>query len=98
MEFYLAEIGSMANGSLAAAVYPNYPPQELVKTIQACDAKAVIAEDPKTLESITAAPVTKWIRMTGKAPGAMTLDELRKCGREAMERDPGLLARILSEV
>ena len=98
MEFYLADLGIMANGSIAAAVYPNYPPQELVSTIQACDAKAVIAEDPKTFERLKEAPVAKWILLTGEAPGAITLDELRKCGRQAIDRDPGLLPRILGEV
>lgn len=51
LEFYLADLGIMANGSIAAALYPSYPPKELVRTIQACDAKALFAEDPKTLES-----------------------------------------------
>lgn len=98
MEFYLADLGIMANGSIAAAVYPNYPPQELIRTIQACGAKAVMAEDPQTFEKLKEAPVAKWILLTGEAPGAITLDELRKCGREAMTRDPGLLPRILGEV
>ena len=78
MEFYVADLGIMANGSIAAALYPNYPPQELVRTIQSCDAKAVIVEDPQVFERIKDAPVTKWILLTGEAPGAITLDELRK--------------------
>ena len=98
LEFYLADLGIMANGSIAAAVYPTYPPKELIRTIQACDAKAVFVEDVKTFERIKEAPVAKWILMTGEAPGAITLDQLRKCGRDAMERDPGLLARIRAEV
>jgi len=32
-EFYLADLGIMANGSIAAALYPSYPPNELVKSI-----------------------------------------------------------------
>jgi len=27
LEFYLADIGTMANGSIAAALYPSYPPR-----------------------------------------------------------------------
>jgi long-chain acyl-CoA synthetase len=98
MEFYLADLGIMASGSIAAALYPTYPPEELIRTIQACEAKAVFVEDPKTLERLKEAPVAKWILMTGEAPGAITLDHLRECGREAMARDAGLLPRIRSEV
>ena len=98
LEFYLADLGIMANGSVAAAVYPTYPPKELIRTIQACDAKAVFVEDAQTFERLKAAPVSKWIVMTGEAPGAITLDHLRLCGREAMARDPELLPRIRSEV
>src|SRR5215469_6800669 len=50
LEFYLADLGIMANGSVAAALYPNYPAKESVRTIQACDARALFVEDPKTLE------------------------------------------------
>src|SRR5690242_9807977 len=91
LEFYLADLGIMANGSIAAAVYPSYPPKELVRILQACDAKAVFVEDPKTLENLKGASVAKWILLTGEAPGAITLEELRRCGREAMARDPILL-------
>ena len=98
MEFYLADLGIMANGSIAAAVYPTYPPKELIRTIQACDAKAVFVENAQTFERLREAPVAKWILMTGEAPGAITLDHLRQCGREAMARDPDLLPRIRSEV
>src|SRR6266850_8190667 len=33
-EFYLSDLGIMANGSVAAALYPSYPPNELIRTIQ----------------------------------------------------------------
>src|ERR1700743_3714709 len=32
-EFYLADQGILLNGSVAAALYPSYPPAELLKTI-----------------------------------------------------------------
>src|SRR5690349_738741 len=34
-EFYLSDIGVMANGSIAAALYNNYPAEELLRTIEA---------------------------------------------------------------
>ncbi len=98
LEFYLADLGIMANGSVAAALYPTYPPKDLVATIQACDAKAVFVEDPKTLERLKEATVDKWILLTGEAPGAIMLDHLRQCGREAIARDPRLLATMRAEV
>ena len=68
MEFYLADLGIMANGSIAAAVYPNYPPPELVRTIQACGAKAMIAEDPQTFDHLKEAPVANGFCSLGKRP------------------------------
>jgi len=98
LEFYLADLGVMANGSIAAAVYPNSPPKELIKTIQTCEAKAAFVEDPKTLQLLKQAPVAKWILLTGSAPGAIALDELRTCGREAIARDPSLIPALRAEV
>src|SRR5437773_6841964 len=98
LEFYLADLGIMANGSIAAALYPAYPPKEIIGTIQACDAKAVFVEDPKTLDRLNEAPVAKWILLTGEAPGAITLNQLRQRGREIIARDPSLLTAIRAEV
>jgi long-chain acyl-CoA synthetase len=98
LEFYLADLGIMANGSIAAAMYPNYPVKELLRTLQTCDAKALFAEDPKTLEQFKDAPVQKRFLLTGDAPGAITLDHLREFGRSAIARDPALLSTIRAEV
>src|ERR1700694_47919 len=98
MEFYLADLGIMANGSVSAALYPSYSPKELIRTIQDCDARAVFVEDPKTFERIKEAAVARWILLAGEAPGAITLDQLRTSGREAITRDPHLLASMRAEV
>ena len=98
LEFYLADLGIMTNGSVAAAMYPNYPAKELVRTMQACDAKALFAEDPKTLKQFQDAPIQKRFLLTGEAPGAITLDQLRESGRAAISRDPDLLRTIRAEV
>ena len=47
---------------------------------------------------MSGAPVDHWILFTGQADGALTLDQLRARGREALAADPGLFARIRSEV
>jgi long-chain acyl-CoA synthetase len=98
LEFYLADIGILTNGSIAAALYPSYPAADLVRTITTAGARAVFVEDPKTLGPLRAAPVAHWILLTGEAEGALTLDALRALGRDALAKDAGLLARILSGV
>ena len=98
LEFYLADLGTMANGSIAAALYPSYPPKDLLGTIASAGACAVFVEDPKTLAALRGAPVRHWILLTGKAEGALTLEELRALGREALARDPELAARMRGEV
>ena len=34
LEFYLADLGILAHGSVAAALYPNYPPADLKATLR----------------------------------------------------------------
>lgn len=98
LEFYLADLGIMANGSIAAALYPSYPPQDLVRTIEQAGAKAVFVEDPKTLKTLRSAPVRHWILLTGEAEGALTLVELRALGRQALTQDPQKLALQRTQV
>jgi len=98
LEFYLADLGVMTNGSIAAAMYPSYPPHDLLHTLEACRARAVFVEDAATYKALREAPVDHWILLTGGAPGALTLDQLRARGRAAMAADPALLPRIHDEV
>ena len=98
LEFYITDLGIMANGSVAAALYPSYPPKDLIRTLTTAGAKAAFVEDPKTLETLRDAPVQRWFLLTGQAPGAITLDELRAKGRAEMTRDPLYLSRLKTEV
>jgi long-chain acyl-CoA synthetase len=98
LEFYLADLGVIANGSIAAAMYPSYPPKDLLRTIRDCGARAVFVEDPVTYQVLREAPVAHWILLTGEAPGALRLEELRDRGRMAMAADPQLFDRIQAEV
>src|SRR6185437_6496675 len=84
-EFYLADQGILMNGSVAAALYPSYPPAELLKTIQAAEAKALFVEDPKTFAKLKQATVGLFILLTGEAEGAIPLKELRRYGRFAAD-------------
>src|SRR5580698_4852431 len=43
-EFYLADQGILMNGSVAAAVYPSYPAEEIKATIGRSNARALFVE------------------------------------------------------
>lgn len=101
-EFYLADLGIMGNGSIAAALYTSYPVEELVRTLRSADAKAVFVEDLKRLcalqEAATPPLDVKWILLSGEGEGALSLAQLRERGQAAMAREPGLFERIHREV
>jgi long-chain acyl-CoA synthetase len=82
-EFYLADQGVLMNGSVAAALYPSYPAEELKRTIGNADAKALFVEDAKMFGSLKDASVRHFILLTGEADGALSLAALRNMGREA---------------
>ena len=100
-EFYLADVGVMTNGSVAAAVYTSLPPMEQMKTMTACEPKAVFIENAKAMAALESAGLNGLnvprIVLSGEAPGALTLEDLRARGRAAAEADPDLLGRILGE-
>ncbi len=98
LEFYLADLGILTAGSVAAALYPSYPPKDLVRTIQTCGAKALFVEDSKTLDALRDAPDIPRILLTGEAPGAITLEQLRERGRLALKEDPEYMNRLKAEV
>lgn len=88
LEFYLADLGTLTNGSIAAALYPSYPARDLVRTLEASGAAAAFVENPEAIRALCAAPVRYWILLTGEAEGALTLERLRAMGRDAMAADP----------
>jgi len=102
-EFYLADLGVLSNGSIAAALYTSYPVIDQVGNIRACHARAVFVEDPKSMQVLLAAggqslAQLQWILLTGEAEGALTLDQLRAEGRRALDRDSRAFQKILAEV
>jgi long-chain acyl-CoA synthetase len=98
LEFYLADLGILTNGSIAAALYPSYPPKELIRTIESVGARAVFVEDAKTLATLRPAAVGHWILLTGEAEGALSLAALRELGRKSMADNPQLLAELCAQV
>jgi len=98
LEFYLADVGIMTNGSIAAALYPSYPAAELTRTIGNTGAKVAFLEGPEMLKPLQDAPVSQRILLTGEAEGALTLAQLRERGRAAMAANASLMASIRAEV
>ena len=100
-EFYLADIGVMTCGGIAAAMYGSNPAADQIKTLIACSAKMAMLETPKYWQTLMAAGGDrlniKWVLLTGSAAGATALADIRKSGREAMQRDPDLFSIIQSE-
>jgi long-chain acyl-CoA synthetase len=98
LEFYLADLGILGRGAIAAALYPSYPPSDLVRTIEAIGARAVFVENPKVFAALRGANTQHWILLTGEAEGAITLDALRELGRKAETEDPGLTESLRTAV
>lgn len=87
-EFYLADQGILMNGSVAAALYPSYPPAELKQTIERSDAKALFVEDARMLAKLKHVPVGHIILLTGEVEGALSLADLRRHGSYSAEIAP----------
>lgn len=99
-EFYLADLGIVGNGSIAAALYTSLPPRDHIRTVAMVAPKAFLAETKRDVDALRRAgvgvPGMIWIVLTGDAPeDCLTLDQLREKGRSA---EPGLFERIQSEV
>ncbi len=102
-EFYLADVGLIARGAIAAALYTSLPIEDQVRTLRGCDARVVFAENPKVMAALAAAagdqPLTvRWILLTGEAAGVETLAGLRQKGRAKLERDAETFERIRGTV
>src|SRR5689334_5585964 len=98
-EFYMADLGVIAAGAIAAALYTSLPMADQVGNLRAFHPKAVIVETPKALAAMQAAfgdqPLqATWILLTGEHEGATTIRKVRELGRDAVAADPGLFDRI----
>jgi long-chain acyl-CoA synthetase len=101
-EFCLVDVGIMINGSISAALYTSYPMVDQVKNLRVAAPKAMFVENEKILEGMRNAfgdqmLDTHWLLMTGSAPGATSLDELRERGRRLEAMNRGIFDRIRNE-
>ncbi len=98
LEFYLSDLGILANGSIAAALYPSYPASDLARALTTVGARVAFVETPAMAKALRQAPIEHWILLTGNAEGTLTLDALREMGHRARLQDPDLWDRIRSAV
>jgi long-chain acyl-CoA synthetase len=102
-EFYLADLGVLANGSIAAALYTTYPFADQAKNVLASHAKAIFMEDPASMQALIEAAGrdrlagVHWILLTGESRDAITLEQLRVKGRAALKKDPRAFEKIRAE-
>jgi long-chain acyl-CoA synthetase len=102
-EFYFADMAVMSAGAIAAALYTTYPAAEQVATLRNTTARFAFIENPKLLAAIGAAAAAdqplpiRFILLTGEAAGVMTLAQLRQMGKEALQEDPQLFARLYAD-
>ena len=105
-EFYLVDLGIMAAGGVAAALYTAYPMSDLVRNVKASDPRFLFIENTKTLAGLQKAAEAQSVTlpehvilMTESDDGGMeTLESLAEKGRALAEREPGVLARIQDEI
>lgn len=104
-EFYLADLGIMGAGGVAAALYTAYPITDLARNIREIAPKFLFLEDAKALAALSHAVgeagggMPEHVALlTGEAEGALSLDGLRRLGRDEMERGPQAFLRIQEEI
>src|SRR5262249_6053602 len=67
-EFYIADLGVMAAGAIAAALYTSLPFADQAKTLKASDARFVFVENVKAMRGLQAAGAeAHWILLTGES-------------------------------
>jgi len=105
-EFYFADLGVMAAGAVAAAVYTSVPYADQARAIQFCDCKIALVENAKAYRGLEtalgdAAREIRWILLTGDAAEAgaspasvITLAELWESGRRKLTEDPSAFERL----
>jgi long-chain acyl-CoA synthetase len=104
-ELYLSDVGIMAAGGVAAALYTAYPMPDLLRNIESIAPRFLFVENAESLMELAALaearPVTlpeHIVVMTGGQAGHTTLDELQHAGRQLQERDPSALSRMKEEL
>jgi long-chain acyl-CoA synthetase len=101
-EFYLADMGVMSAGAVAAALYTSLPPAEQVRMLEACRPRLVFVEHPRALRALNQAGLAGLqipaVLLTGEDSAAISFEEFLESGARALAADPGLIGRIQDEI
>ncbi len=98
-EFYLADIGIMTAGAIAAALYTSLPYPDQVKTLRAAGAAIVFVENEKVMKALQSEPLdVQWILLTGESDSLLTLEKVRALGEKKIAENPGIFEMIHNEV
>lgn len=102
-EFYLADLGVMSAGAIAAALYTSLPYADQVRTLRASDARVAFVENVKAMRALEAAaggpPLeVRWILLTEEADGVLTLGQIIAMGEQRLRENPYAFENIREEV
>ncbi len=101
-EFYLADLGVMGAGGVAAALYTSYPMPELAKNVRNSQPQFLIVENSKSLNALSEALQgmlpPNVVLLIGEAPETVSLDALRAKGRALIASDPAAFDRVAEEI
>ena len=99
-EFYLADLGVMSAGAVAAALYTSLPYPDQARTLEASDARVVFVENIKIKEAFETAGISniQWILLTGEAEGLPTLEQIRIAGERRLAEDSQAFERIRTTI
>ena len=86
--FYIADLGIISNGSIAAALYTSLPPPDHARTLAISGPQSLDCRGLKTMRALSGAgvQVPHWILLEGEVEGALTLDQVRERGHQTMTR------------
>lgn len=98
-EFYLADLGVMACGAIAAAMYTSLPFADQAQAMKTSGARVALVEHAKALRGLRdalgdTASDFQWIVLAGEAEGAQTLAQLMEAGRRRLAEDPAVFDRL----
>ncbi len=98
-EFYLADLGLMSCGAIAAALYTSLPYADQARALKASGARFAMVENLAALRALEAAGErANWIVLTGESGGFATLEQIRQAGENKLKSDPSAFERIHGEV
>jgi long-chain acyl-CoA synthetase len=101
-EWTLADLGALSAGATVVPIYNTNSPEECEYVLAHSASRVVLCEDLAQLEKVDAVrarcpDLEHRIVLSGEAPGAMTLDELRERGRGAEAVVDARVAAIAAE-